>query len=115
MQGRRSSEHVARGVGAAAAVLAVGFITLIRARTEPDADTEALADILLLVFLAPAVALLCVVATVCLLIALMRTRGRITPATWLLGLPASLAGVAVLAQAVSGGSTDLDWLLTPDR
>ena len=112
MQATRASEQVARVVGAVAAVLTVGVIALIRARTETDADWETLGDLLVFIFLGPVVAMLCLAALVCLLIALIRTRGRITGSTWILSLPASLAGATVFAWAVSGGSVDLDWLFT---
>ena len=102
-------------VGVVAAALAAALVVLIRARTEKDEDWEAIGDLLLFVFLAPAAALLCVAALICLLIALARARGRLRPITWVVSLPAALAGTAVVGWAVSGGSVQLDWLFTPDR
>lgn len=107
----RAGEHVARAVGAVAAGCAVALVVLLRARTEDDPDAEALGDLLGFVLLAPAVALLCVAATACLLVALVRARGRLRPLTWLLALPGALAGAAVCGWAVSGAGLDLGWLL----
>ena len=115
MQGSRTSEQVARVTGVVAAVVTAALIALIRARTETDEDWETLGDFLVFLFLGPVAALLCVAALVCLLVALGRARGRVGAATWVMSLPASLAGAAVLMWAVSGGSVDLDWLLAADR